>query len=80
LCNYCNTLNIIDPETLFPANYVKGVTVITQNSAIGDALSTILFLMSVDEGQELIKNYDAEAIWYTNDNIIIRSENFNQYE
>jgi len=72
--------HIIDPETLFPANYVKGVTVITQNSAIGDALSTILFLMSVDEGQELIKNYDAEAIWYTNDNIIIRSENFNQYE
>lgn len=72
--------HIIDPETLYPANFMKGVTVVTKDSVLGDYLSTSLFLMSVDEGKEFIKNYDAEAIWYTNDNQIIRSEKFNQYE
>ena len=72
--------HIIDSDTLFPSNYMKGVTVITKDSALGDILSTSLFLMSVDDGQEFIKKYDAEAIWYTNDNKIIRSERFNNYE
>jgi len=72
--------HIIDPDTLFPAKHIQGVTVVTQDSALGDALSTILFLMNVEEGQKFIKNYDVEAIWYTNDNKIIRSENFNKYE
>lgn len=72
--------HIIDPENLFPSEYVKGVTVISKDSSIGDVLSTILFLMSVEEGQEFIKEYDVEAIWYTNDNKIIRSEGFSNYE
>lgn len=72
--------HIIDPSTLYPSDYMKGVTVITDDSALGDALSTILFLMSVEEGQEFIKNYDAQALWYTNDNQIVRSENFASYE
>lgn len=72
--------HIIDPDTLFPSEYVKGVTVITKDSALGDLLSTSLFLMSIEAGQSFIKNYDAEVLWYTNDNKIIRSENFNNYE
>ena len=72
--------HIIDPETLYPAAYMKGVTVITKDSALGDYLSTSLFLMSIDEGQKFIKDYEAEAIWYTNDNQIIRSEKFKEYE
>lgn len=72
--------HIIDPETLYPANYIKGVTVLTKDSALGDYLSTSLFLMSVDDGLEFIKEYEAEAIWYTNDNQIIRSEKFKEYE
>ena len=72
--------HIIDPDTLYPSNNMKSVTVVTKDSALGDILSTTLFLSSVEEGQEIIKNYDCEAIWYTNDNKIIRSENFNKYE
>lgn len=72
--------HIIDPDTLMPSNYMKGVTVIAKDSGEGDALSTILFLMSVEEGQKFIKDYDVEVIWYTNDNQIIRSENFSDYE
>lgn len=72
--------HIIDPETLFPAEYMKGVTVVTKDSALGDALSTILFLMSVEDGQEFIKDYDVDVIWYTNDHKIVRSEKFSNYE
>ena len=72
--------HIIDPETLYPSDYMKSVTVITKDSALGDILSTTLFLMSVEEGKELIKDLDVEAIWYTNDNEIIRSEGFSNYE
>lgn len=72
--------HIIDPNTLYPADYVKSVTVVTENSALGDALSTSLFLMSVEDGLDFIKQFSAEAIWVTNDDTVIRSEGFHQYE
>lgn len=72
--------HIIDPDTLYPSNNMKSVTVVTKDSALGDILSTTLFLSSVEEGQEIIKDYDCEAIWYTNDNKIIKSEKFDKYE
>ena len=72
--------HIIDPNTLYPAEYMKSVTVITSDSALGDALSTTLFLMPIEEGKELIKEYNVEAIWVTNDDQIIRSEGFSNYE
>ena len=59
--------------------YATG-TVVTKDSALGDILSTTLFLMTVDEGKEFIKDYDVEAIWVTNDDTIIRSEGFSAYE
>ena len=72
--------HIIDPNTLYPAEYMKSVTVITSDSALGDALSTTLFLMPIEEGKELIKEYNVEAIWVTNDDQTIRSEGFSNYE
>lgn len=73
--------HIIDPNTLFPSNYMKSVTVITKDGSLGDLLSTTLFLMSVEDGKEFIKNFsDVEAIWYTLDNKIIKSEGFYKYE
>lgn len=72
--------HIIDPDTLYPSNYFKGISVITKDSALGDLLSTTLFLMNIEDGTKLIKEYGVEAIWYTNDNQVIRSENFNSYE
>ena len=72
--------HIIDPNTQYPAEYMKSVTVITKDSALGDVLSTTLFLMTVEEGLKFIKNYEAEAIWVTNTDEIIRSEGFSAYE
>ena len=71
--------HIIDPNTRYPANYVKSVTIIGNNSALCDALSTTLFLMNIEDGKEFIKDYDVDVIWFTNDNKIVTNEGF-RYE
>ncbi|MDD3186888.1 MAG: FAD:protein FMN transferase [Bacilli bacterium] len=74
--------HIIDPNTLFPPNYFRSVSVITNNAALGDMLSTTLFLMTIEDGKTYLKeNYpDVEAVWYTNDDEIERTEGFSNYE
>ncbi len=73
--------HIIDPRTLYPANNFASVTVITNNSALGDSLSLVLFVMNLEEGKAYLKQFDnVEAIWHTNDNKIIRSSGFSKYE
>ncbi len=71
--------HIIDPNTKYPANYMKSVTVIGKDSSECDALSTILFLMSIEEGKEFIKDYDVDVVWFSNANEIIKSDGF-RYE
>lgn len=71
--------HIIDPKTYFPAEYMKSVTVIGKDSGEADALSTILFLMSIEDGKNFIKDYDIDVIWIDNDDNIIKSEGF-RYE
>ncbi|MCH5278324.1 MAG: FAD:protein FMN transferase [Christensenellaceae bacterium] len=51
--------HIIDPETLFPADYVKSVTVCVGSSELADALSTMLFLMPPDEAIEFAEGSDS---------------------
>lgn len=73
--------HIIDPDTLFPSDYMQSVTVITSDSAYADFMSTYLFLLPVDEGLKIVNNTsDLEAIWYLNDDTIITSKGFKQYE
>ena len=57
--------HIIDPKTGYPANYVRSVTVITKDSGKADALSTMLFCMSVEDGKKYLStlDYDVQAIW-----------------
>jgi len=71
--------HIIDPITKYPANYVKSVTVIGEDSTLCDILSTTLFLMNVESGIEFIKDLDVSVIWYTLDDEIIKSDGF-KYE
>lgn len=72
--------HIIDPNTLMPTNYMKSVTVITEDSRLGDILSTILFLMPIEEGQKMVETLNVEAIWYTNENTIVTSSGIGGYE
>ncbi|MBQ7740052.1 MAG: FAD:protein FMN transferase [Eubacterium sp.] len=74
---YCH---IIDPDTLMPADDFHQVTVICDNSALGDALSTTLFNMPLEEGKKLVKSYDGvEALWMTKDYRIVYSKGFKDF-
>lgn len=74
---YCH---IINPETLMPSEYVSSVSVICEDSALGDALSTTLFNMPIDEGLKLIeKTENAEAVWVDKDYNETYSSGFKSY-
>ena len=72
--------HIIDPETLYPAVKYLSVSVLTEDSGLGDALSTSLFLMDIEEGKRLITSLEnTEAMWVMPDGKINYSENFENY-
>jgi len=55
--------HIIDPRTGFPARELTSVTVVGENSATCDALSTAVFVLGLKEGRSLIEKLpDVEAI------------------
>lgn len=55
--------HIIDPETLLPGEKWQAVSVVCGDSGVADALSTALFLLDREEGQTLLEQFDAEALW-----------------
>lgn len=56
--------HIIDPGTNMPAAYFSAISIIAQNSALADALSTALFCMSYEEGLALVNSIGGvEVIW-----------------
>ncbi len=63
-----NYHHIIDPDTLMPATNYKMVSVITDSSAVGDALSTALFCMSVTEGKKVISKFENTYVLWVKDN------------
>ena len=71
--------HIIDPRTGYPADSnLMSVTVISQNSMEGDALSTAAFVLGDKEGMQLIKNYGAKAIFITKDKKVKITSNMRQ--
>ncbi|MDA3926916.1 MAG: FAD:protein FMN transferase [Kiritimatiellae bacterium] len=57
--------HIIDGRTAMPIKGVAGVTVVAPDAATADALSTALFVLSIEEGKTLIKEHYPEslALW-----------------
>lgn len=79
--------HIIDPNTGYPASYMRSVTVIHDDSAYCDAMSTTLFCMSIQEGMDLCQKIGLEAIWIADSTSqdlpdqepLFKTENFNIY-
>lgn len=59
--------HIIDPDTLYPSAYWSSVTIVCEDSGLADALSTALFVMNREDGQQLLDQMDAEALWIDRD-------------
>ena len=70
--------HILDPETGYPVdNGLTSVTILTDLSVDGDALSTACFVLGVDEGMELIESLDyAEAMMINEDGEMFYSSGF----
>ncbi len=72
--------HIVDPYSLMPENNYLSVSVLHEDSAFADAMSTALFNMPYEIGAELVKNTDGlEAMWVLSDGSVIYSDNFSNY-
>ncbi len=75
-----NYHHIIDPETLMPGTKYRSVSVLTDDSGLGDAMSTALFLMDYEDGLELVKSMEnVEAMWVLPDGEQCYSDGFKAY-
>lgn len=68
--------HIIDPDTLYPSEFWRSVTVVCADSALADALSTALFLLPLEEGKALLEKTGAEAMWLAPDGTRYYSDGF----
>lgn len=72
--------HILDPRTGSPARSdVAGVTIVTKDGFISDALSTACFVLGQEEGQKLLKKYDAEGLFIDHEGTITMTEGMQQY-
>ena len=68
--------HIIDPDTRYPGRLWRSVTVVCADSGLADALSTALFLLPLEDGQELLKDTDAQAMWVDGEGRMYYSDGF----
>lgn len=74
-----NYAHIIDPDTLYPAAFVRAVTVVCQDSALADVLSTALFCLPPEQGTALLKKIpNAHAVWVLTDGSLQYSDGFGE--
>ncbi len=60
--------HLISPDTLMPTDYMRSVTIITEDSGWADLLSTVVFLMPYEEGRAFVDALEGvEALWVLND-------------
>ena len=70
--------HIIDPNTLYPSTHWRSVTIVCADSGLADALSTALFVLPLEEGQQLIQRFDAHAMWVDREGKRFYSPEFEQ--
>lgn len=56
--------HLIDPDTLFPSAYQHSVTVVCDDPALADLLSTALFMMTDEEGRALAAGLGAKVCYH----------------
>lgn len=70
--------HILDPDSGYPVtNGLTSVTILSDSSAEGDALSTACFVLGLEKGMKLIESIDtAEALFITDDMELHKSSGF----
>ena len=68
--------HIIDPDTLYPSEYWRSVTIVCEDSGLADALSTALFVLPLEEGRALLDSCGAHGMWVDMDGNAFYSSEF----
>ncbi len=68
--------NLINLKTLKQENNYKSVTVIGDSILDVQMLSNYLYFLSIEDGKEILKKYNCDAIWYTNEDELIFTKDF----
>lgn len=59
--------HILDPRTGMPSDTdLCSVTVIGQSAMVMDAITTAIFILGIEKGNQLLLNYNVQAIYVTN--------------
>lgn len=66
--------HIIDPETMYPSTKWRSVSVILDDIAEADTISTYLFILDYEEGLEFAKKVGAEVLWIDEDYNLFATE------
>ena len=74
--------HIIDPDTTYPADKYRSVTIITTYAGVADCLSTALFCLDYEDSLKVIEQYKKdhdnaflEVIWVANKDINFETDN-----
>lgn len=72
--------HIIDPDTLMPATHFESVTVLVDDSGLGDAFSTAIFCLPFEESLAFVEAREGvEALWVFSDGTIEYSTGMRSY-
>ena len=71
--------HIIDPDTLYPADRWRCVSVLCADSGVADALSTALFTLPLEEGMALAAQWGVEAMWQDKEGQLHYTPGFEAY-
>lgn len=71
--------HIIDPETGYPANRYRAVTILCQDSGWGDGLSTALFTLPQEEGSGCCRPTTPRPCGCCRDGSMTYSAGFEEY-
>lgn len=72
--------HIIDPETNMPSRYFRSVSVVHKDIAIADTLSTYLFVVDLEKGMEIAKEFDAEVLWIDKEDNYYKTDGWESFE
>ena len=77
---YNGLKSIISPITKIPENNYLNVSVISNDNMLSNYLVNILYFKTIEEGKEIIKNYDADVIWIDKDKKMYYTDGYLNYK
>lgn len=69
--------HIIDPDTLMPADFYRGITVVHPDSGVADILSTALFCMDYETSRTFADEHNLKVMWILPDGQVEYTDELN---